>query len=179
MRYILSFVAICGAFLLLGWNHPEEKEASAVQWLTFEEAVAKAQVKPKKIFIDVYTDWCGWCKKMDATTFNDPRIAQYLNDNFYNVKLNGEQKEEIIFRGYTFKFVPSGRRGYHELAAALMNNRLSYPTVVFMDEQQNIIAPVPGYQQPPGFDRLLKFIGEDHYKSESWDNFTASYQSSF
>ena len=50
---------------------------------------------PKKIFIDVYTDWCGWCKRMDNTTFKDSVMVKFLNDNFYCVKLNAEQKEDI------------------------------------------------------------------------------------
>jgi len=42
-----------------------------VNWMTFEEAEIKYQEEKRKIFVDVYTDWCGWCKKMDANTFNE------------------------------------------------------------------------------------------------------------
>ena len=48
----------------------------------FEEAVAKSEKAPKKLFIDVYTDWCGWCKKMDKTTFAETEVAKYINENY-------------------------------------------------------------------------------------------------
>ena len=95
--------------------------AQEIKWLSWDEAVTLAQsdAEPKKIFIDVYTDWCGWCKRMDKDTFQNSEVAGYMNEYFYMVKLDGEGKEPIEFRGQTYKFVPSGRSGYHELAAAL------------------------------------------------------------
>jgi len=155
-----------------------EKEAQ-IEWLTFEEAVALNQQNPKKIFIDVYTDWCGWCKVMDKNTFSHPTIAKFIKSRYYAVKFNAEQKEDINFRGHTFKYVPQGRRGYHELAATLMNGRMSYPTVVFLDEQMNLITPVPGYQKPKEFFKILSFIGDNKYKSQNWQEFDKGYESPF
>ena len=141
--------------------------AQEVEWVTFEEAVVRAEKKPKKILIDIYTDWCGWCKKMDRDAYSNPTIAAYINENYYAVKFNAEQKESIEFAGHTFKFIAQGRRGVHELAAALTQNKLSYPTTVFMDEQFRIISPVPGYMDAKGMEPLLKFIGEDRFKDPS------------
>ncbi|MDH5604071.1 MAG: DUF255 domain-containing protein [Cyclobacteriaceae bacterium] len=152
---------------------------SRVKWMTFEEAVEKSKTEKRKVFIDVYTVWCGWCKEMDKNTFNHEVIAAYLNEKFYPVKLDGEQKEDIIFRGTTFKFVPQGRNGYHELAAALLNGKLSYPTVVFLDENFDMLQPLPGYQKPDFFDVVLKYIGGDHYKTIKWTDFQQSYKSPF
>ena len=67
---------------------PNFSNKKGVNWLTFEQASALAKTKPKKMLIDVYTDWCGWCKKMDATTFANPKIAAYVNQYFYAVKFN-------------------------------------------------------------------------------------------
>ena len=96
---------------------------SVVDWITFDAAVSSSKVEQKKIFIDVYTDWCGWCKKMEATTFSDPEVAALLQKEFYPVKFNAEQREPITFNDHTFKFIPRGTKGYHELAAALLNNK--------------------------------------------------------
>lgn len=150
-----------------------------VNWMTFEEAVAASKIEKKKIFIDVYTDWCGWCKVMDKNTFSKKVIADYLNENFYPVKLDGEQREPIEFRGTTFKYIPSGQKGYHQLAAALMNGQLSYPTVVFLDEEFNMIQPLKGYQKPEEFDMILKFLGDNHFKSTKWEEFQKTYSSPF
>ncbi len=150
--------------------------AQKVNWLTWEEAIerSKQDAQPKKLFVDVYTDWCGWCKKMDKDTFQNPEVAAYMNSNFYMVKLNAEQKQDIVYNGRTFKFIASGRRGYHELAAALLQGRMSYPTVVFLDEQQRILSPVPGYQKPDGFLKIAKFFGDNIYKDKSWEEYSTS-----
>jgi len=163
---------LLGAFIILifgGWNIPEKTEE--VKWLTFQEAIALHKENPKKILIDLYTDWCGWCKVMDEKTYSQVEIANYINENFYPVKFNAEQKEEVEFNGHTFEFVPSGRRGYHQLAAALTNNKLSYPTTVFMDEELRIIQPIAGYLKAKQMEPILLYIGDDHFKTTKWEEF--------
>lgn len=157
-------------------NQPEE---SPVKWMTFEEALEKSKTEKRKIFIDVYTDWCGWCKVMDKNTFSEPNVAKILNEQFYPVKFDAEQKEDVVFNGTTFKFIPSGRNGYHQLAAALLNNQLSYPTVVFLDEEFKMIQPLAGYQKAPEFHKIIQFIGEDHYKKTKWDEWQSIYKSPY
>ncbi len=150
-----------------------------VKWMSFEEAVEKSKTEKRKIFIDVYTDWCGWCKVMDKNTFSQAIIADYLNENFYPVKLNAEQKEDITFRDHTFKFIASGSRGYHELAASLLSNKMSYPSVVFLDEDFNIIQPLAGYLKPDRFEMIVKFIGGNHFKTVDWQTWESQFESSF
>jgi len=147
--------------------------AQEIQWMSFEDAVAMTQNEgnTKKVFIDVYTDWCGWCKKMDKDTFQNPKVAEYMQENFYMVKFDAEGKEPIDFDGKTFEYVPSGRRGYHQLAAALLQNRLSYPTVVFLDENMKMLSPVPGYQKVQPFLQIAKYFGDNIYKEQDWNSY--------
>lgn len=152
---------------------------STVNWLTFEQAVEKSKTEKRKIFIDVYTDWCGWCKVMDKNTFSEPLIAKILNEQFYPVKFDAEQKEDVVFNGNTFKFVPYGNKGSHQLAMALLNNQLAYPTVVFLDEEFRMIQPLQGYQKAPEFHKIVQFIGFDHFKTEKWEAFQAKYKSPY
>lgn len=150
-----------------------------VQWLTLEEAVEKSKTEKRKIFVDVYTDWCGWCKVMDKNTFSEPKVAKILNEKFYPVKFNAEQRQDVVLNGHTYKFITVENRGYHELAAALLNNQLSYPTVVFLDDNFNMIQPLAGYMKPEEFHPVIQFIGEDHYKSAKWADWRSNYKSPY
>jgi len=144
-----------------------------IRWMSIEEAYALTLTEstPKKIFIDVYTDWCGWCKRMDKATFQNPEVAAYMNAHYYNVKFDAEQKESIEMLGNTFEFIPQGSRGYHELAAALLNGKMSYPTVVFMNPKFEMLSPVPGYQEAPQFLKVATFFGDNIYKSVPWEEY--------
>ena len=79
-----------------------QKHKGPINWISIEQASDLYQQNPKPLFIDVYTDWCGWCKRMDASTFQDASIAQYLNSNFYPVKLNAESSDSLRFMGKTY-----------------------------------------------------------------------------
>jgi thioredoxin-related protein len=144
-----------------------------IQWMSIEEAyeLTLTEQSPKKIFIDVYTDWCGWCKRMDKATFQNPEVAKYMNEHYYNVKFDAEQKESIEMLGNTFKFIPQSKRGYHELAAALLNGKMSYPTVVFMNPKFEMLSPVPGYQEAPQFLKVASFFGDNIYLTVSWEEY--------
>lgn len=152
-------------------------QAQQINWMSIEEAEAASLKEPRKVIVDVYTDWCGWCKRMDQTTFSNPVIAEYVNKNYYAVKLDAEQKDSINFKDHTFKFVAQGRRGYHELAAALLNGKMSYPNIVYMNEKMEVIQAVPGYQDAKSFEQVIVFFGEDHFSTTSWEDFQKTFVS--
>ena len=166
-------ILICFAFLTTISLNAQNR----VQWLSWEEALEKYEQQPKKIFVDVYTNWCGWCKQMDKATFQKDHIAKYINENYYAIKFNAEQKEDILFNEKSYKFVKQGRRGYHELAAALLRGKLSYPTVVFLDEDLKVIQPIKGFQNPQNFELIMTYFAEDFYKNTPWKSYTKNYQS--
>lgn len=143
----------------------------ALKWYSWEEAV-KANETEKKIFlVDCYTYWCGWCKKMDKTTFQDPEVTKYLAKHFYPIKLDAEQKEDIQFQGETFKWMAGGRNGVHTLAYSLMEGKMSYPTIVYLNENFERIMISPGFKQAPQIMKELKYAAEGHYKDTKWDAF--------
>ncbi len=146
-----------------------KKSRELVNWLEFEEAVERNSQSPKKIFLDMYTSWCGWCKRMDATTFSDSTVADYMNRHFYSVKFNAERKDSIFFKDRYFAFKPEYKS--NELAAILMNGKMSYPTSVFLDSSSNLIGPVPGYLTPEQILPVLRYFAEDLYLKTSWDEY--------
>ena len=169
-KALLSALLLFSLSSLFAGTTPGSEKA--IQWLSWEEAVEKSQTEKRLILVDLYTDWCGWCKKMDKTTYSDEQIADYINKNFYAVKLNAEQRESITFKGQEFKFVPSGRNGYHQLAAGLVDNQLSYPTTVFLNGDFERITVVPGFLQPVQMDQILKYFAEG-YPDVTFEDFQA------
>ncbi len=147
-----------------------------IKWLDIEEAAALNKKKPKKIFIDMYTDWCGWCKKMDASTFVNPVIVDYMNENFYAVKFNAERKDTVTFNGKNYVNAnPSGGRSSHQLAQELLAGRMSYPSFVFLDENLGKVTTVPGFRKAPEFEAILNYIATNAYKTKQWEEFNASF----
>jgi len=125
----------------------QEATVETIEWLTWEEALERNKTEKRKIIVDVYTQWCTWCKKMDERTYKRENITKQINEDFYAVKFDAEQKEDIIFNNKIYSYVKGfGKKGYHELAQEIMNGRMSYPTTVFIDEDLNVIQPIPGFQ---------------------------------
>jgi thioredoxin-related protein len=86
-------------------------------------------------------------------------------------------KEKINFSNQEFQYINSGKRGYHELAAHLLNGKLSYPTVVFLDEDLNVIQAIKGFQNAENFELIMTFFAENHYKNTPWKSYIRSYNS--
>ena len=173
-RLLTTLAGAAGMLVLLAWvkadapvtadeataattSLREEADLNTIAWLSWEEAVAANVRDPRPLIVDVYTDWCGWCKRMDATTFRDPAVVKYVSDRFHPVKLNAEQTADISYDGHTFKYQRSGARGVHELAASLLDNRLSYPSIVYLNPQMERVMIAPGFKDADAIMRDLKY----------------------
>lgn len=179
MKKHIAGLFIIGLILTVSTGFKSDSEitpAEEIQWITIEQAYAKMQTAPRKILIDVYTDWCGWCKVMDRETFKDKSVAEYVNKTYYAVKLDAEQKGDITLGKQ--KFQSQGRT--HELALALTNNQPSYPTVVFLDDKFQMIQPLPGYMKAKEFHEVITFIGGNYHKKEAFEVYkTKTYKTLF
>lgn len=143
-----------------------ESKSQDIKWMSYEEAVKAAKKKPKKIFVDVYTDWCGWCKKMDKTTLKDPKISSYMNQKYYAVKVNAESDKSVVYQGKQMT--------EKELASRVFRIT-GYPSTVYLEPSEKIIQPVPGFMDVPTLDKILHYVGEDYYKTQTWEQFQMSY----
>lgn len=159
--------------LLFMWqiNYAQEQ----INWMTWDEAIAqsKKDKEPKKMFVDLYTGWCGWCKRMDQTTFSNPEVVRYMNANFYPVKFDAETRDTIVFNGVTFtnsepgfvKPSPNARGRVHYLAHSIVDGQLSYPSYVILDENQNRATIIMGYKEVEPFLGILLFFATNEYRN--------------
>ncbi len=156
------------------------QEKGLVKWYTVNDIEKLLAKEPRPVFIDAFTDWCGWCKRLDQNTFSDPVIAKYLNENFYPVKFNAESKDPVTFMGK--EYINDGKYGKtHSLAAALLpvNGQIGFPTIVFLNEKGELITPVQGYKEPKDFEPLLVYFGKSKYLTESWQDFNKTFKGSY
>jgi len=156
--------------------------AQEINWMSMSEALAAQKEHPKKIFMDVYTDWCGPCKLLDKNTFHNADVVKYVNENFYAVKFNAEGNEEFEYKGHTFtnpgyKEGKRGRNSQHIFANSLKIG--GYPSMVFFDEDANMIFPVTGYYKPQQLEIYLKVVGSDYYKKITSQKQFKEYEKTF
>lgn len=142
------------SFVLIGVTVQAQEK---IEWMKFEEAVAANENDPKMLLVDVYTDWCGWCKKMDALTFKDPEVVSYINEGFYAVKLNAEDTKR------TFDFMG---KEYSEAQMAAVMRVQSYPNFVIIDETLKNITQLPGYREPDEFLEGLGLIVKKGFRGQ-------------
>lgn len=175
MPKVIQILILFGTFLLNSQLAMAQSASSKINWISLEEAAKLRETEPRKVMIDVYTDWCGWCKRMDKTTFSDPNVIEYINANYYAVKLDAEQREPITVGGKTYNYNPDvGRRGVHEIAQELLQGKMSYPTTVFLDENMNMIQPIAGYLDAPTIQPILEYLAINAYKETPYEVWLAA-----
>ena len=158
-----------------------------INWMTFEEALAAQKKKPKKILMDVYTNWCGPCKMLDKNTFHNKDVVDYVNENYYAVKFNAEGNSVVTYKDQKFsnpnykEELKNRRNGVHDLTRFLKVR--AYPTIVYMDEKGDVIQPISGYMKPQQIELYLKLFHTDDYKKittqEDFNTYYKSFKSEF
>jgi thioredoxin-related protein len=177
-KWLLVFPFVVVGFCILSFKPAPVKTTpgvEAINWMDWDKAVALNKAHPKKIFIDVYTQWCGWCKRMDASTYLDTSIINYMNKNFYAVRLDAETQDTFHFNDHKFYVQnPTQKGAVNELAYTLLNGQMSYPTTVYMDESFNRLTIFPGYHSASELKPVLAFFAENKYKTETYDAYVKS-----
>ena len=140
----------------------ESASAKEIAWLPFDSGLAKAKAESKAVVVDFFTTWCGWCKKMDATTFRDSTVVAAFNKNFIGVRVNGDATSAFV----TLEGEKMSERQLTQTFAVR-----GFPTYWFLDSDGKKIGPVSGYQAASNFMSLLRYVGERHYKTMSYDNY--------
>lgn len=176
VRIILGFLLFQGISLYAQMPVKPDSVPERIQWYSFEEAYELNKTEPRMIFIDMYTDWCGWCKRMDATTFVHPVIVHYLNTHFYPVKFDAERKDTIVIDGMTFvNEHPGLQRSSHQMAIELLRGKMSYPSYVFLNRKNQLLTVVAGYQPAKELEPILHYFVEDAYLKTQWEEYRPAF----
>lgn len=140
LLFILGITLLCGS-------------QAQVKWHTIEEASA-AKIGNQLYFVDFYTSWCGYCKKMDRETFSDATVAKILNKYFYPVKFNAEGTNTFSWFGQTYRPSSNGRARSHEFARGVQG----YPTFVLFKADGTMLQSIPGYSPAKEFVIILWYF---------------------
>ena len=176
MKYTILFAVVTLLSLCAYAQHPKpvNPKSKTIEWRTIEEVEQLMKTEPRKVYVDIYTDWCGWCKVMDKKTFTHPKLIEYLNTKYYSIHLNAERADSVLFQNKKYGRIPNTKT--NELAADWMRNKLSYPTSIFFEENFVNPQPVPGYLEIPTMEMILKYLGENEMKTKSWDKYSKEFK---
>ena len=138
--YKLSAMIIVWVLL----SAPVAFSAETIKWYSYNEAMALNKSMNKKVYINFYTDWCGYCRMMEKKTFTDEKVIAYLNTNYIPVRVNAEKERKV----------------------AMMYGAQAFPDNTFITEKGELIGKQPGYLSPEDFLKVITFVYEDKYKSK-------------
>ena len=150
-------------YQLFRWHQPGQSFQRRT--LFIEEAERRMAIEPKKIFVDVYTHWCGWCKKMDREVFNDPEVSGTLDELFTLAKVNGESRESITYKN----------RKTDGVGIAQDFGIRGYPSLIFLDSRGDMLPLIPGFVDAEKFLPIVMFLGNKDYEKMEWEAYLAEY----
>ncbi|MCD6069062.1 MAG: thioredoxin-related protein [Bacteroidetes bacterium] len=195
-RFLFVLCTLCIAAGFTG------EENSPVHWISFEEAVAKTKIEPRPIMIDIYTQWCGPCKMMSKHTFGDKNVASYLNKTFYCVKFDAEcfdtvrlgtmRKDTVRENGKIVRIddkpdvitfvnfaAPGTPKSPHQFAWSILDQKLQYPSIVFLSSSVQRLEVKAGYYPKEQFEPIVKYYGSGAWSSKKYEEFLKTYKPEF
>lgn len=154
-----------------------ERPAEGTQWMSLKDAELSLGKQNRPVLIDLYTDWCGWCKVMDKKTYSNKNVAAYLSEKFYTVKVNAESQEAINWKGKSYAF--NSRYKTNDFAIYLTRGQLSYPTTVIIPADGSEPQAIPGFLEPKDFELIVKYFGEGHYGKTPFPDYQKGFKATW
>ena len=170
-KVLFFFIA---SFFIFSSAKVKSTEKEKINWLSIDEVNVKMKSDPKPIIMDIYTNWCYWCKVMDKKTYNNREVISYINQHFYAVKLNAETKQPVVWNNTTYNY--DERNKVNDFALYATQGQLAFPnTVIFAQKQENPAA-IPGFMEPKEIEVILKYFGDGNYKTQNFNEYSANFK---
>ena len=144
--------------------------AAQVNWHTISDA-SQAKIGSRFYIVDFYTNWCGYCKKMDRQTFTDPTVAAILNKYYYPVKFNAEGSETVRWNGRVYPPAASGQNKVHVFAQATLGQRIGFPSFAIFRANGTLVTVIPGFYPAKEFSAILWYFASGDNTKYSYDNY--------
>ena len=137
------------------------QNSNTLTWHKYDEGMAKAEKDKKHVLVAFYTNWCGWCRRMDKVTYADEEIRKVLNEGYVAIKVNGQSNEKVEV----------DKKKITETELARKFRVRSYPITWFLKHSGEKIAPYYGYADAPTFLTVLNYIKDDLYDKISFEEY--------
>lgn len=152
---------VIGSYFAINANGSEINSGNDEKGKSFEEILKLAQKDKKKVVVNVYADWCSWCKKMERETFPNQDVQKELKRNFYFYRMNGESNDIVEYDG----------RKWTKAQLTKAFGIRGFPATIFLNYNSQPITVLPGYVDAQTFTNILKYIGDDLYTKMTFDDF--------
>ena len=173
MQKLKPVLFICLIFLCSAANRTSEK----VQWLKLDEVREKIKEQGKPVLIDLYTDWCYWCKVMDKKTYSNSKVISYINEHFYSARVNAETTDAVNWNNKIYNYNTNYK--INDFALFVTYGQASFPTTVIIPDENTAPIPVPGFMEPKEIEVILKYFGDGAYKTKTFPEFQKTFKATW
>jgi thioredoxin-related protein len=145
-----------------GGGKSEEKKSTGIVWHRYDDGLKMARENGKHILVNFTAKWCGYCGKMNRTTFSNPEVVKMLSEDFVTIKVHGDSKKELNIDGYKITERKLALNEYHVRG---------YPAYWFLKSDGKRLGVLPGYRAANEFLEVLYFMKAGLYDKMTFDEY--------
>ncbi len=173
----MKIVLAAGFIMMTFGTKVTSTQRDKPEWMDMKQLSVEMKAGRKPVIIDLYTTWCYWCKVMDKKTYANSKVADYINEHFYPVKLDAETKESVNWNEKDFNY----NVGYkvNDFALFLTSGQLAFPSTVIIPDKLSQPVAIAGFLEPKEIEPILKYFGEGAYRAKSYEAYKLTFKSTW